>query len=49
MHWISPSNAGTYDNLLAHLSNDGGIDDLMTGIASMSPPRVNRLVILRKH
>jgi hypothetical protein len=45
MHWISPSDARTYEYLLSYLSADGGIDNLITSIASVSPPHVNSLLI----
>jgi hypothetical protein len=45
MHWISPSDEGTYDSLLSHIGGDGGMDDLITAVAGVSPPHVKSLVI----
>ncbi len=45
MHWISPSDAGTYEYLLSHISGDGGIKNLITAIADVSPPHVNSLTL----
>jgi hypothetical protein len=36
MHWISPANAKTHDDLLEHLGS-GGISDVMNAIGSISP------------
>ncbi len=44
MHWVSPANARTHDDLLEHMGS-GGISDLMNAIGSISPPHVIRLMI----
>jgi len=44
MHWISPANARTHEDLLEHMGS-GRISDLMNAIGSISPPHVTRLVI----
>jgi len=44
MHWISPANAKTHDDLLEHLGS-GGISDVMNAIGSISPPHVRSLTI----
>ncbi len=48
MHWISPSDEGTYDSLLSHIGGDGGVDDLITAVTGVSPPHVKSLVMARK-
>jgi hypothetical protein len=45
MHWISPSDEGTYDSLLSHIGGNGGMDFLITAIVGVSPPHVKTLVI----
>lgn len=44
MHWISPANGDTYDNVLAHLGS-GNIGDLMEAIGSVCGPHVKNLLI----
>jgi hypothetical protein len=44
MHWISPANAKTHDDLLEYLGS-GGISDVMNAIGSISPPHVRSLTI----
>ncbi len=44
MHWISPSDEGTYDSFLSHIGGDG-MDDSITAVAGISPPHVKSLVI----
>jgi hypothetical protein len=45
MQWISLSDEGTCGSLLSHIGGDGGMDDLITAIAGISPPHVKSLVI----
>jgi hypothetical protein len=45
MHWIRPSDAGAYEDLLSHIGVDGGMDDLIRAIAGISPLCVNSLAI----
>jgi hypothetical protein len=45
VHWISPSDAGAYADLLSHISGNGSMDDLKRAIGGVSPPHLNSLVM----
>jgi hypothetical protein len=46
MPWISRSDEGTFYSLLSHIGANGGMGDLITAIAGVSPPHVKRLAVM---